>query len=317
VPIDHVTNGVHLPTWLGREMQDLLQRHLGHYWQGQIHRRDAPERLARIPGEELWQAHEAQKERLARFTRSRLREQLARHGRSPEELREVESFFRNEALTIGLARRFATYKRASLVFSDPHELRRLITDEARPVQILFAGKAHPADRPGQDLIQHIFQLSQQPPFRGRVFFLENYDMRVARMLVQGVDVWLNTPRRPLEASGTSGQKAGANGALNCSVLDGWWPEAYDGTNGWAIGRQEPLADVEQQDREDAHALYTVLAEEVVPAFFELDQRGLPARWLELMGRSIATIAPRFSSDRMVRDYVTKAYLAGVERSSAG
>jgi starch phosphorylase len=314
VPIDHVTNGVHLPTWLGREMQDLLQRHLGHYWQGQIHRRDAPERLARIPGEELWQAHEAQKERLARFTRSRLREQLARHGRSPEELREVESFFRNEALTIGFARRFATYKRASLVFSDPHELRRLITDEARPVQILFAGKAHPADRPGQDLIQHIFQLSQQPPFRGRVFFLENYDMRVARMLVQGVDVWLNTPRRPLEASGTSGQKAGANGALNCSVLDGWWPEAYDGTNGWAIGRQEPLADVEQQDREDAHALYTVLAEEVVPAFFELDQRGLPARWLELMGRSIATIAPRFSSDRMVRDYVTKAYLPDLERA---
>ncbi|HEV8630669.1 MAG TPA: alpha-glucan family phosphorylase [Thermoanaerobaculia bacterium] len=315
VPIDHVTNGVHLPTWLGREMQNLLARHLGHYWQGQIHRRDAPERLARIPAEELWQAHLGQKERLARFTRSRLRDQLARHGRSPEELREVESFFREDALTIGFARRFATYKRASLIFTDPHELRRLVSDEARPVQILFAGKAHPADRPGQDLIQHIFQLSQQPPFRGRVFFLENYDMRVGRMMVQGVDVWLNTPRRPLEASGTSGQKAAINGALNCSVLDGWWPEAYDGTNGWAIGRQEVLPDVGQQDLEDAHALYEVLAEEVVPAFFQLDERGLPQRWLTMMQRSIVTIAPRFSSDRMVRDYVTRAYLAGVARAA--
>ncbi|HXT51876.1 MAG TPA: alpha-glucan family phosphorylase, partial [Thermoanaerobaculia bacterium] len=284
-----------------------------------VHHRNAPERLAKIPGEELWQAHQAQKVRLGRFTQSRLREQLARHGRSPEELREVESFFRPEALTIGFARRFATYKRANLVFTDPHELRRLISDDERPVQILFAGKAHPADRPGQDLIQHIFQLSQQPPFRGRVFFLENYDMRVARMLVQGVDVWLNTPRRPLEASGTSGQKAGVNGALNCSVLDGWWPEAYDAENpnGWAVGREEVLADVGAQDLEDAHALYAVLAEEVVPTFFERDERGLPLRWLRMMARSIATIAPRFSSDRMVRDYVTKAYLAGVTRTGSG
>jgi starch phosphorylase len=317
VPIRHITNGVHLSTWLGRDMQDLLGRHLGYYWQGLVHRRDAPERLEEIPAEDLWRAHERQKDRLARFTRSRLREQYARHGRSPEELREIEEFFRPEALTIGFARRFATYKRASLIFTDHDALRKLIGDESRPVQILYAGKAHPADRPGQDLIQHIFELSQQEPFRGRVFFLENYDMRVARMLVQGVDVWLNTPRRPLEASGTSGQKAGANGALNCSVLDGWWPEAFDGTNGWGIGRQEVLGDVDEQDHEDAHALYTVLAEEVVPAFFELDERGLPARWIAMMTRSIATIAPRFSSDRMVRDYVTEAYLTGVERATLG
>jgi starch phosphorylase len=313
VPVDHVTNGVHLATWMGREMQELLTRHFGFHWQGQIHRRDAGERLLAIPPDELWHAHLAQKQRLGRFTRSRLREQLARHGRSPEELREVESFFRADALTIGFARRFATYKRASLVFTDPHELRRLVSDEARPVQILFAGKAHPADRPGQELIQHIFQLSQQPPFRGRVFFLENYDMRVGRMLVQGVDVWLNTPRRPLEASGTSGQKAAINGALNCSVLDGWWPEAYDGTNGWAIGREEVLGDLGQQDREDAHALYAVLTEEVIPAFFEHDERGLPQRWLARMQRSIATVTPQFSSDRMVRDYVAKAYLPELER----
>jgi glycogen phosphorylase len=313
VPVDHVTNGVHLPTWLGREMQALFSRHLGFDWQGRIHRRDAPERLMAIPREDLWHAHLAQKQRLGRFTRSRLREQLARHGRSPEELREVESFFRADALTIGFARRFATYKRASLVFTDPHELRRLISDQARPVQILFAGKAHPADRPGQELIQHIFQLSQQPPFRGRVFFLENYDIRVGRMLVQGVDVWLNTPRRPLEASGTSGQKAAMNGALNCSVLDGWWPEAFDGTNGWAIGRENVLADVAAQDLEDAHALYEVLTEEVIPAFFEQDSGGLPQQWVTKMQRSIATVAPQFSSDRMVRDYVAKAYLPDLER----
>jgi starch phosphorylase len=274
-----------------------------------VHAEDALARIAAIPDEELWQAHMAQKQRLFRFMRSRIREQLARHGRSPEELREVDSFLRPDALTIGFARRFATYKRASLVFTDPHELRRLVSDEARPVQILFAGKAHPADRPGQELIQHIFQLSQQPPFRGRVFFLENYDLRVARMLVQGVDVWLNTPRRPLEASGTSGQKAAINGALNCSVLDGWWPEAYDGTDGWAIGREEVLSDVGQQDREDAHALYAVLAEEVLPAFFSLDERGLPAGWLQRMKRSLAIVGPGFSAERMVRDYVTKAYLA--------
>jgi starch phosphorylase len=307
-PIDHITNGVHLPTWMGREMQDLMRRHVGFGWQGQVHRGDIAERIAAIPDEELWHTHLAQKQRLGRFTQSRLREQLARHGRGPEELRELASFFRPGALTIGFARRFATYKRASLVFTDPHELRRLVSDDTRPVQILFAGKAHPADRPGQDLIQHIFQLSQQPPFRGRVFFLENYDFRIGKMLVQGVDVWLNTPRRPLEASGTSGQKAAINGALNCSVLDGWWPEAHDGTNGWAIGRQEVLADVAQQDREDAHALYAVLADEILPTFFDLDERGIPVQWVQRMKRSIATVAPHFSSDRMVRDYVTKAYL---------
>jgi glycogen phosphorylase len=185
-----------------------------------------------------------------------------------------------------------------------------VSSSSRPVQILFAGKAHPADRPGQELIQHIFQLSQSAPFRGRVFFLENYDMRVARMIVQGVDVWLNTPRRPQEASGTSGQKAAINGALNCSVLDGWWPEAFDGTNGWAIGNGETVEGEERQDFMDAQALYEILEEQVLPAHFERDG-GLPREWLRKMKRSIATVAPNFSSDRMVRDYVTSAYLAEV------
>ncbi|HVS03492.1 MAG TPA: alpha-glucan family phosphorylase [Thermoanaerobaculia bacterium] len=310
VPIHHVTNGVHLPTWLGRELRDMLRRHLGLSWQGRVHYDDFADELAKIPDEELWQAHVAQKRRLARFTRNRLREQLARHGRSPEDLRQVEELFRLDALTVGFARRFATYKRASLLFHDPHELRRLVTDEGRPLQILFAGKAHPADRPGQELIQHIFQLSQSPPLRGRVIFLENYDIRVARMLVQGVDVWLNTPRRPLEASGTSGQKAAINGALNVSILDGWWPEAYDGSNGWAIGNEGVSEEWQQQDLEDAQALYRVLEEEVLPTFYDRDEQ-LPRRWIARMRSAIATVAPRFSSDRMVRDYVTEAYLAGV------
>ena len=244
-----------------------------------------------------------------------MREQWARHGRSPEELRQLEEMFRPDALTIGFARRFATYKRANLIFSDAHELRRMLSNADRPVQILFAGKAHPADRPGQELIQHIFQLSQSPPFRGSVFFIENYDMRVARMMVQGVDVWLNTPRRPQEASGTSGQKAAINGALNCSVLDGWWPEAYDGTNGWAIGNGEEVTEAAQQDLMDAQALYHLLDEEILPAFFERDEAELPRRWVRMMKRSIATVAPHFSADRMVRDYTRLAYLAGMPLSA--
>jgi glycogen phosphorylase len=308
VPIAQITNGVHLPTWLGRDMRDLLRRRLGLSWQAQLHYPDIEEKIEALLDEELWQAHMAQKLRLGRFVRSRLRDQLARHGRSPEELRRVEEMFRPDALTIGFARRFATYKRARLIFSDPHELRRLVSSATRPVQILFAGKAHPADRPGQELIQHIFQLSQTPPFQGRVFFLEDYNMRVARMLVQGVDVLLNTPLRPLEASGTSGQKAAINGALNCSVLDGWWPEAFDATNGWAIGNHHDADDDDgHQDLADAQALYAVLEEEVLPTFF--DRQGeLPVDWIRRMKRSIATVAPNFSADRMVRDYVTRSYL---------
>ncbi len=264
--------------------------------------------MGEIPDEELWEAHQAQKERLLRFTRSRLREQYARHGRPPGELRQVADLFRADALTIGFARRFATYKRAGLLFSDLHRLRQLLGHAERPVQVFLAGKAHPADRPGQELIQHIFQLSQEADLKGRVVFLENYDMRVARMMVPGCDVWLNTPRRPLEASGTSGQKAAINGVLNLSVLDGWWPEGCDGENGWAIGTEEPPAEEWQQDQEDALALYRKLEEEVVPAYYERDAGGLPRGWIARMRRSIVTIGARFSSSRMVRDYAEKAYM---------
>ena len=298
-----ITNGVHLPTWLGPEMRSLLTQHLPGGWEGEGADWSA---VAEIPDADLWAAHVAQKERLRRFIRARLREQAARHGHSPEELREVAELFRTEALTIGFARRFATYKRAGLIFGDLERLRRLLEDGDRPVQVVFSGKAHPADRPGQELIESIFRLAQGP-LRGKIFFLENYDMRLARMLVQGVDVWLNTPRRPLEASGTSGMKAAVNGVLNVSVLDGWWPEAYDGENGWGIssGVGKPEG---EQDGADMADLYRILESEVAPEFYRRSPDGVPAVWLARMKRSIASIAPRFAASRMVREYADRAYI---------
>ncbi len=312
-PIRPITNGVHPPTWVGEGLLQVLTRALGAGW---CERLLAPEDWARvleIPDEEIWNAHLAQSERLGRFLRSRLREQFARHGHSPEDLRQVSTLFRADSLTIGFARRFATYKRASLIFSDLDRLEALLGDPARPVQILFAGKAHPADLPGQDLIQRIFELSREDRFRGRVFFLEDYDIRVAAMLVQGVDVWLNTPRRPMEASGTSGQKAAMNGALNVSVADGWWPEAYDGQNGWVIGNGDEHASQEEQDRADALSLYQILESQVIPTYYDLDEAKLPRRWIAMMKRSLATITPGFSSLRMVRDYAVEAYMPAAGR----
>ena len=310
VPIHHITNGVHLPTWMGIELREIIERHLGVDWSW----RSASELLERsdeLPDDEIWTAHQQQKRTLCEFLRRRLLVQRARHGRSPEDLRAVSNQFDPEALTIGFARRFATYKRAKLIFQDPHELKRLVSDPERPVQILFAGKAHPADRPGQELIQHIFQLSQSEPFRGKVFFVEDYDLRVGRMLVQGVDVWLNTPLLPKEASGTSGQKAAMNGALNCSILDGWWPEAYDPMNGWAIRADHPEGEEEiQRDIADAQALYSILNDEILPEYYDRGESGLPESWIRRMKHAILSVAPQFSSDRMVKDYAEKAYYEG-------
>ena len=312
-PIHAVTNGVHARTWLGQETQELLRLHLGSDWESMLLSPDGWERFLEIPDADLWTAHRAQKERLGRFTRSRLRDQYARHGAAPDELRAIGALFDPRALTIGFARRFATYKRAKLVFSDEDRLRRLLADEDRPVQMLFAGKAHPADRPGQELIQHIFELSRNPGFAGKVFFLENYDIRMGRMLVQGVDLWLNTPRRPLEASGTSGQKVAMNGGLNFSIADGWWPEGFDGDNGWVIGSEETTADEARQDGIDAASLYELLESKIVPLYYERDGRDLPQPWIAMMKASIASLTPRFSASRMVRDYVEAAYLPALAR----
>ena len=306
-----ITNGVHTPTWVGRATRELLERHLdvdmddldgradsGHFW----------ERVGRLPDRELWEAHVYQKRELAIFARQRLLSQLARHGESPATLLEIETALDPTILTIGFARRFATYKRAQLLFSDMDRLARLVWSADRPVQFVFAGKAHPADRPGQQVIQAIFERSRSAELRGRVFVLEDYNIRVAKLLVRGVDVWLNNPRRPLEASGTSGMKASANGVVNLSVLDGWWDEGWTGDNGWAIGGRVSNPDEGAQDWADALDLYRILEDEVVPRYYERSAAGLPHEWLALMKRSMGTTIWRFSTTRMLHEYVEQLYL---------
>jgi glycogen phosphorylase len=314
-----ITNGVHPPTWVGGPILGLFERYLDadlddldgttaatRWW----------ERIERIPVAELWEAHLVQKRELALFARGRLRTQFARHGEAPRTLQQLGEALDPKILTVGFARRFATYKRAGMIFTDTERLARLLTNADRPVQLIFAGKAHPADRPGQAVIQDIFGRSRSPEFRGRVFVVEDYDMRIAKFLVQGVDIWLNNPRRPLEASGTSGMKAAANGVVNLSVLDGWWDEGWDGENGngWAIGSRETLQDEAAQDWADAMDLYRILEDEAVPEYYDRDEAGIPVRWVERMRRSIASNLWQFSTTRMLHEYTERLYLpaAGIE-----
>ena len=314
-PILGITNGIHGPTWIGSPIAEPLEdlgadlddldasTQRGRFW----------ERIDRIPARNLWEAHLRQKRELAHFARGRLRNQFARHGEAPSVLAELETALDPDVLTIGFARRFATYKRAGLLFTDIDRLAAMLWDEDRPIQVVFAGKAHPADRPGQRVIQEIFQRSRSTQLRGRVFILEDYDMRVARFLVQGVDVWLNNPRRPLEASGTSGMKAAQNGVPNVSVLDGWWDEGFEEDNGWAIGGRETDPDEAAQDWRDAQDLYRILEEEIVPAYYERDRHGLPTRWLAVMRRAMGSALWQFSTTRMLHEYTERLYLpaAGV------
>ncbi len=319
--VDHeilaITNGVHPPTWVGSPVEELFSRHLD----ADLSALDAGsgqdqfwERLDRIPRADLWEAHLRQKRELALFVQGRLRSQFARHGEAPSILAEADQALDPAIMTIGFARRFATYKRAALLFTDMDRLARLLWDPDRPLQIIFAGKAHPADRPGQGVIQEIFQRSRSSQLRGRVFILEDYDMRVARFLVQGVDGWLNNPRRPLEASGTSGMKAAQNGVPNISVLDGWWDEGYEGDNGWAIGGREQSPDEAAQDWADAQDLYRLLEEELIPSYYDREATGVPTRWTNVMRRSMASALWRFSTTRMLQDYTERLYLpaAGVD-----
>ena len=311
VPIGYITNGVHLPSWLAPELVALLDRYLPEDWWDRMDDPDVWERVLDIPDDELWEVRLTLKRRLVDFVRRRVREQLRRQGASPSRIRRVESLFDPEALTIGFARRFATYKRATLIFRDMDRIRRLLTDPERPMQIVFAGKAHPADEPGKALIRQIHQLSREEGFEGRLIFLENYDINMARYLVQGVDVWLNNPRRPLEASGTSGQKAGANGIPNCSVLDGWWPEGYNGYNGWAIGDEKEYPNEDAQDEADALSLYTILENDIVPSYYEAKE-GEARPWLAMIRESIRSIAPRFSTRRMLKEYLSTYYLPAMQ-----
>ncbi|MEZ5333498.1 MAG: alpha-glucan family phosphorylase, partial [Thermoanaerobaculia bacterium] len=302
-----VTNGVHTSTWVGPEIGRLFTERVGADWRQLLLEPARWRVLLEADDEEVWRAHRAQKVLLGRFLENRLREQFARHGASPDELRRVKDIFDPDALIIGFARRFATYKRAHLLFSDLDRLTRIISSQPEGVQVVVAGKAHPADQEGQELIRRVFQLGSSPELGGRIVFLEDYDLRVAKMLVQGVDVWLNTPRPPLEASGTSGQKAALNGALNLSVLDGWWPEAFDGEHGWALGAETDRgADAEEQDRADAESLYSLLETDVLPLFGRRDA-GLPHEWIGRMKRAMAAVTPAFSSHRMLADYVERIY----------
>ncbi len=311
IPIGQITNGVHLASWLAPELVSLLNRHLPADWQEHVDEEAVWDPVTEIPDEELWEVRLVQKQRLVHFVRARVREQLRRQGASPSRIQRVETLFDPNALTIGFARRFATYKRATLIFHDLDRIRRLLNDPKRPVQIVFAGKAHPADEPGKEFIRFIHQLSRQEGFEGHVIFLENYDIDIARHLVQGSDVWLNNPRRPMEASGTSGQKAGANGVPNFSVLDGWWPEGYTGHNGWAIGEGEEYPNETAQDEADALSLYRTLEEEIIPQYFS-SQKGEARAWLSYVRESIRTIAPRFSTRRMLKDYVSTYYMPAVQ-----
>lgn len=307
--VGYVTNGVHTQTWLGYPMWELFDRHLGMHWvENLMDEMYWSRHVPSIPDNELWEVHQMQKQDLVRYARRELRTMFARHGCSPDELRSLEQILNPHALTIGFARRFATYKRATMVFDDYNRLRALLKNPERPVQIIFAGKAHPADKEGQALVQRIFQIAYHSDLRGHIVLLENYSMRTARMLVQGVDIWMNTPRRPREASGTSGQKAPINGGINFSILDGWWCESYKGDNGWAIGDGSEHSDHAYQDRMDSASLYETLEKHLIPLYYDRNGNGLPLAWIQRMKASMATVVPRFSAARMIRDYITQAYL---------
>jgi starch phosphorylase len=307
VPITSITNGIHIATWVSPDMTQLYDRYLGTSWSERTEDPTVWKRAESIPDAELWRTHERRRERLVAFARGRLKTQLKNRGAPPAEIARADEVLDPEALTIGFARRFATYKRGNLLFRNLERLTALLSNKERPLQIIYAGKAHPKDHGGKELIAEIMQFARRPEFRRRVVFLEDYDINVARYLVQGVDVWLNNPRRPLEASGTSGMKAAANGALNLSILDGWWVEGFDGENGWAIGAGEEYTDLTYQDDVESRATYDLIEQELVPLFYTRTSDGLPRGWLRRMKRAITTLAPVYNTGRMVAEYMRVAY----------
>ncbi len=308
VPIFPITNGVHIPSYISRDLARLYDRYLGPGWSEDPDNEKIWQKAEIIPDTELWRTHERCRFRLVQFARRRLVRQLKRRDASAQEIEAAEQVLDPEALTICFARRFATYKRATLIFKEPERLAKILNQQDRPVQLIFAGKAHPADDAGKELIRRIIDFSRMPEFARRIVFIEDYDINVARYMVQGADVWLNNPRRPLEACGTSGMKASANGALNLSILDGWWDEAYKGDNGWAIGSGEEYGNPEYQDDIESLALYDLLEQSVVPLFYETGVDELPREWIATMKRSICSICPVFNSHRMVSDYIENCYV---------
>jgi len=315
VPITHVTNGIHVPAWIGEAMNKIYRKYLGPDW---IERQDEPalwERILDAPDKELWAAHLHLKRKLMSLIRERARQRRVERGMDAEQILCAGTFLDPDALIIGFARRFATYKRSTLIFHNVERLKRLLHDRYRPVQFIFAGKAHPADDGAKRLIQHVYNAAKDPAMGGRIAFIDDYDLQVARYLVQGVDVWLNTPRRPYEASGTSGQKAAANGIPNLSVLDGWWAEGYNGANGWAIEPEQQHDDPAAQDAAEVETLYRLLEDEVVPLFYKRDADDVPRGWVQVMKEAIRTAVPAFCTRRMVKEYTERFYVPAAERAA--
>ena len=308
VPIKHITNGVHAPTWIAPLLKTVYEKHIGANWAELLRDESAwREAIEKIPDAEIWNAHRLLKQLLISFIRDKtLSKETGLHN-TINEREDTRKFFDANVLTIGFARRVAAYKRWNLLMSDLDRLLKMVDDAKRPVQFVFAGKAHPQDIVGKQLLQNLMSINHDSNWQNRAVFIEDYDQEVARYLVQGVDVWMNVPRRPLEASGTSGQKSAMNGGLNFSILDGWWIEGYNGTNGFSIGELNVGEDQDLIDAEDAESLYQILENEIVPAFYEKDENGLPMEWIRRMKNALATLTPQFSSDRMVKDYLEKIY----------
>ena len=307
-PITYVTNGIHTCSWLAPNLKELYNEYLMPYWQDNIHKNETWEKINAIPDEKLWNEHMVRKQKLMEVAKENITTRLRRCSYPYEEINNITSKLNPEALTIGFARRFATYKRATLLFRDLERITQILNNSERPVQILIAGKAHPKDKEGQDLIKYIHEISMKPQFKGKVFLLENYNIGMSRHLISGVDVWLNTPRRPMEASGTSGEKASVNGVVNFSILDGWWAEGYNQKNGWAIGTNKEYDNYELQDNEDSESIYNILENKIIPAYYEKNSKGISKKWLELMKNSIIGAGGNYSTSRMLVDYTQKLYM---------
>ena len=307
-PITYVTNGIHTCTWLAPNLKEMYNKYLMPYWQDNIHQDYIWEKIKNIPDEKLWNAHQERKEKLIDIIKKSTTERLRRAGKSYEEINSITSQLNKDVLLIGFARRFATYKRATLIFKDLERITQILNNSTKPVKIVFAGKAHPADKEGQNLIKQIHEISMMPQFKGKIFLLENYNIGMSRYLISGVDVWLNTPRRPMEASGTSGQKAAVNGVINFSVLDGWWAEGYTQNNGWIIGTNAEYESYQEQDIADSNSMYNTLESKIIPIYYDKDEKGISKKWMEIMKNSIITTGGKYSTSRMLVDYIKKLYL---------
>lgn len=313
VPIFHITNGIHTLTWMSPPIKYLFDKYLPADWQDRIYDPEVWEYVDKIPDEELWKTHCGLKRKMVGFIRSKLKDQYKANGLPNYEINKIEQQINPDAFTIGFARRFATYKRANLIFRDMARIERILNNNSFPVQIIFAGKAHPADRPAHEVIKHIHDIAQMEGFKGKVFLVENYNMTLSRNLVQGVDIWLNNPRRPLEASGTSGQKVCINGIINLSIFDGWWCEGFNGKNGWVIGDDTQYENEHYQDDADSQSLYSLLEEQIIPLFYKRDEAGVPVEWVKAMKESIKSLTPAFSTHRMVQDYTRDFYIPCIDR----